>query len=83
MVVIAIPKPTPDATFMRMKEDHRLNGQFKPAYNVQISTNNPFITNYGIYPTTTDTNTYIHHLEEFHSLYLYGFYPKESIADAG
>ena len=23
-----------DATFMRMKEEHMLNGQLKPAYNV-------------------------------------------------
>lgn len=26
-----------EATFMRMKEDHMLNGQLKPAYNVQIA----------------------------------------------
>lgn len=25
-----------EATFMRMKEDHMLNGQLKPAYNVQV-----------------------------------------------
>ena len=31
-----------DATFMRMKEDHMKNGQLKPAYNVQASTNNQF-----------------------------------------
>ena len=31
-------KTDPDATFMRMKEDHMLNGQLKPGYNVQIST---------------------------------------------
>lgn len=29
-------KTDPDATFMRMKEDHMLNGQLKPAYNLQI-----------------------------------------------
>jgi type VI protein secretion system component VasK len=34
-----------DATFMRMKEDHMLNGQLKPAYNVQISSSNQFIVN--------------------------------------
>ncbi|MBC7511139.1 MAG: hypothetical protein H7320_20700 [Ferruginibacter sp.] len=33
-------KTDTDATFMRLKEDHMLNGQLKPAYNVQISTNN-------------------------------------------
>ena len=26
-----------EATFMRMKEDHMMNGQSKPAYNVQIA----------------------------------------------
>ena len=31
-------KTDTDATFMRMKEDHLKNGQLKPAYNVQIST---------------------------------------------
>ena len=31
-----------DATFMRMKEDHMLNGQLKPGYNFQISTNNQY-----------------------------------------
>ena len=39
-------KMNPDATFMRMKEDHMQNGQLKPAYNLQISTDNQYITNY-------------------------------------
>jgi len=38
-------KTDPDATFMRIKEDYMRNGQLKPAYNVQISTNDQFITN--------------------------------------
>ena len=29
-----------DATFMCMKEDHMMNGQLKPAYNIQILTEN-------------------------------------------
>ena len=33
-------KTDPDATFMRMKEDAMNNGQTKPGYNVQISTEN-------------------------------------------
>ena len=74
-------KTDPDATFMRMKEDHMLNGQLKPAFNVQISTNEQFISNYTLHPTTADTTTYPEHIEDFKSLY--GFYPKESIADAG
>ena len=32
-------KTDPDATFMRMKEDHMRNGQLKPTYNVQIAVN--------------------------------------------
>lgn len=55
-------KTDTDATFMRMKEDHMKNGQLKPAYNVQVSTNNQFIASYSIHQQTTDTNTLIEHL---------------------
>ena len=55
-------KTDPDASFMRMKEDHMRNGQLKPAYNVQISTNNQYIASYSLHQTTTDTNTLIGHL---------------------
>ncbi len=34
-------KTDPDATFMRMKEDHMRNGQLKPGYNVQIRDRKP------------------------------------------
>lgn len=74
-------KTDTDATFMRMKEDHMLNGQLKPAYNAQISTNNQFITNYSLHQTTSDTTCYIDHMGEYKNLY--GHYPKESVADAG
>lgn len=74
-------KTDPDATFMRMKEDHMLNGQLKPAYNIQISTNEQFITNFSAHQTTADTTTYIDHIEQYKELY--GRYPNESIADAG
>ncbi|MCK9435888.1 MAG: transposase [Synergistaceae bacterium] len=43
--------------------------------------NEQFITNYTLHQTTSDTTTYIDHLEQYKSLY--GLYPKESIADAG
>jgi hypothetical protein len=33
-------KTDPDATFMRMKDDAMKNGQLKPAYNLQIGTEN-------------------------------------------
>ena len=42
-------KTDTDATFMRMKEDAMLNGQLKPGYNIQIATENQFITNYAVY----------------------------------
>ena len=57
-------KTDTDATFMRMKEDHMRNGQLKPAYNVQISTNNQYIASYSIHQNTTDTNTLITHVQE-------------------
>ncbi len=57
-------KTDTDATFMRMKEDHMKNGQLKPAYNVQISTNNQYIASYSLHQNTTDTNTLIDHLSQ-------------------
>ena len=58
-----------DATFMRMKEDHMGNGQLKPAYNMQISTSNQFVTNYTIHQNATDTNTLKGHLDEHKRCY--------------
>ena len=58
-----------DATFMRMKEDHMKNGQLKPAYNVQISTENQIITHFGIYQRPGDTALLIPYLESFKQRY--------------
>ena len=58
-------KTDQDATFMRMKEDHMRNGQLKPAYNVQISTNNQFIASYSIHQQANDTNTLIAHIQTY------------------
>ena len=74
-------KTDPDATFMRMKEDHMKNGQLKPAYNVQLSTEHNFITNYSIHQRPGDTATYKEHLESYNQKY--GHYPQQAIADAG
>lgn len=74
-------KTDPDATFMRMKEDAMLNGQLKPGYNVQISTENQFITNFGIYQRPTDTLTMISYLETFKARY--GMQSEEIVADSG
>lgn len=72
-------KSDPDATFMRMKEDAMLNGQLKPGYNVQIATENQFITNYGIFQRPTDTGTLIDFLESFNRKY--GLQSREIVAD--
>jgi hypothetical protein len=74
-------KTDTDATFMRMKEDHMLNGQLKPAYNVQISTNNQFIADYTIHQKTTDTTTLIPHLEAHEKQY--NETPEVVVTDAG
>lgn len=69
------------ATFMRMKEDHMGNGQLKPAYNVQIATENQFITNYGIYQTPGDTTTFNNFVDSFEDKY--NHISKEIVADSG
>ena len=52
-------KTDPYATFMRMKEDAMKNGQTKPGYNLQIGTENQFITDFRLFPNPTDTLTLI------------------------
>ncbi len=74
-------KTDPDATFMRMKEDHMKNGQLKPAYNPQISTENQFITHVSIHQKPNDTTTLESHLNGFEKAY--EKQSKELVADAG
>jgi hypothetical protein len=74
-------KTDPDATFMRMKDDHMRNGQLKPAYNWQISTQDQFILHYTIHQNPTDTKTLPSHLKQFNELY--GQMPDTVTADAG
>jgi len=74
-------KTDTDATFMRMKEDHMKNGQLKPAYNPQISTENQFITHYSIHQTPGDTTTLKQHLESFEQLH--NKQSKTVVSDAG
>ena len=52
-------KTDPGATFMRMKEDAMKNGQTKPGYNLQIGTENQFITDFRLFPNPTNTLTLI------------------------
>lgn len=74
-------KTDPDATFMRMKDDHMQNGELKPGYNLQASTNNQYITNYTLGQTTADTTLLKNHVENF--IESYGQIPNTLTADAG
>ena len=62
-------KTDKDATFMRMKEDAMRNGQTKPGYNLQLATENQFITDFALFPNPTDTLTMIPFLQSFSSRY--------------
>ena len=64
-----------------MKEDHMRNGQLKPGYNLQISTQHQFILHYTIHQNPTDTKTLPSHLKQFNALY--GQMPHTVTADAG
>jgi transposase len=70
-----------DATFMRMKEDHMGNGQLKPAYNVQIGTENGFVVGYDIFQNPADTRTLKPHLRW--QAQRLGVKPNVVITDAG
>ena len=74
-------KTDPEATFMRMKEDHMGNGQLKPGYNVQIGTENCFVTGYDLFPNPADTRTLKPHLRR--QAKRLGVKPEVVIADAG
>ena len=74
-------KTDPDATFMHMKEDAMQNGQTKPGYNLQIATENQFITDFALYANRTDTLTLPSFLESFKSRY--HRYAKTVVADSG
>ena len=73
-------KTDPGATFMRTKDDHLQNGQLKPCYNIQASSNNQVITCYTTHQEAADTNTLGPHLGVYQKHY--GQLPKAAIADA-
>lgn len=77
----SISKTDTGATFMRMKEDAMNNGQTKPGYNLQISTENQFITDFALFPNPTDTLTLIPFFSSF--LDRYGHLPCVAVADSG
>ena len=74
-------KTDPDATFMRMKEDAMMNGQLKPAYNLQHGVDSEYITWLAISERPTDTRTLIPFLKEMEEYLEFKY--KEIVADAG
>ena len=58
-----------------------LNGQLKPVYNLQLSTQDQFILNYTLHQTSTDYQTLPSHIEEYEKLY--NILPEAVVADAG
>ena len=74
-------KTDPDATFMRMKEDAMLNGQLKPAYNLQHGVDSEYITWIDISARPTDTGTLIPFLKDMEKHLSFRY--QEIVADAG
>jgi hypothetical protein len=74
-------KTDPDAAFMRMKDDTMKNGQLKPAYNLQIGTENQMTAHYQLFPNPTDFRTFKPFNGEFKERY--GSLPETEIADSG
>lgn len=74
-------KTDTDATFMRLKEDHMKNGQLKPCYNPQISSENQFATYFSITQTPGDTTALPSHLDGFK--HTYHKQSSVAVADAG
>lgn len=77
----SLSKTDPDASFMRMKDDHMRNGQLKPGYNVQASTDKHYILNYTLGQTTADTTLLKDHIED--TIESYNMVPESLTADAG
>lgn len=74
-------KTDEDATFMRMKEDHMLNGQLKPAYNVQHGVDSEYIVWLTVENKTTDTNTLIPFIRTMENCLSFKY--RNIVADAG
>ena len=77
----SMSKTDRDATFMHTKRDAMKNDQTKPCYNLQISSENQFITDFGLFPNPGDTLTMITFFNSF--LDRYGHLPSVAVADSG
>jgi len=71
-------KTDPDATFMRMKDDHMKNGQLKPAYNITLAVDAEYIVGTLISSERSDARTFIPIMEK---LLPFGY--TKPVADAG
>ncbi len=73
-----------EATFMRMKDDHMMNGQLKPAYNVQVAVENYFTVHVSNSADRTDYKTLIPIIEKHNKHFKeLGISLKEVTADSG
>lgn len=70
-----------DATFMHMKDDHMMNGQLKPGYNLQHAVNSGFIVGVGIFSNPTDVLTLKPFLQQLEADLSFKF--TRLVADAG
>jgi len=52
-------KTDTDATFMRMKDDHMMNGQLKPGYNLQLAVTGEYIVGIDVNSERADKQTLI------------------------
>ena len=74
-------KTDPDATFMRLKEDAMLNGQLKPAYNLQHGVDAQYITWLDLNSHPNDAVALVPFLKEMGSRLPFKY--REIVADAG
>ena len=74
-------KTDPDATFMRLKEDAMLNGQLKPAYNLQHAVDAQYVTWADISARPTDVTTLVPFLKDMEGYLPFRYL--EIVADAG
>jgi transposase len=72
----------PDASNLRMKEDRAAQKPLaRPAYNVQIGTENQFIVGYSVHQQADDTTCFIPHMEK--QTFPHGRKPQNGCGDAG
>jgi transposase len=74
-------KTDPEATFMRMKDDHLQNGQLKAGYNIQMGTEAQFVVGFSVHQRPGDPGCLIPHLEETQPQRV-GQQPKNVVADS-